>query len=308
MRKILTPALAATVLALSACGTSSDDSSTDTATETDSDLPSIVVTTSIAGDMVTAALSDLVGSELEVEVIVPVGADAHEFAPSAKQAETMENADLLVVIGLGYEEGMGDIIDNAIDAGAATFVLGVSREPDEGRDPHVWLDPVLMSNVFGAFPDAVAVATGVPIADVQVPVARYVELLTDLDATITSEFAATEPAARNLVTNHDSLSRFADRYGLTIVDTIIPSVSTSAQASAADLDKAIDAIQDNDVNAIFADSTGSDELAQALADELGRDISVIELYTESLGEPGSDADTYIGMMTVNTERVAGTLR
>ncbi len=301
MRRILTPVVAAAALAFSACGSSGDN-------EASQDLPSVVVTTSIAGNMVTAALGDLVGSELEVEVIVPVGADAHEFAPSAKQAETMENADLLVVNGLGYEEGMGDIIDNAIDAGAAAFVLGLSREPEEGSDPHVWLDPVLMSDVFAAFPDAVATATGVPIADVQAPVARYAGLLTDLDAMIENEFAATDPATRNLVTNHDSLSRFADRYGLTIVDTIIPSVSTSAEASAADLDDAIAAIQDNDVNAIFTDSTSSDELAQALADELGRDISVIELFTESLGEPGTDADTYIGMMTVNAQRIASTLR
>jgi zinc/manganese transport system substrate-binding protein len=301
MRNVLTSLLAATALALSACSSSSGSS-------TETGLPSVVVTTSIAGDMVTAALGDLVGSELQVEVIVPVGADAHEFAPSARQAETMENADLLVINGLGYEEAMSDIVDNAIDSGAAPFVLGLSRETDEGRDPHVWLDPVLMSNVFAAFPDAVTSATGVPIADVRAPVARYVELLTDLDATIENEFAATDPANRNLVTNHDSLSRFADRYDLTIVDTIIPSVSTSAQASAADLDGAITAIQDNDVNAIFADSTSSDELAQALADELGRDISVIELFTESLGEPGTGADTYIGMMTVNAQRIARALR
>ena len=303
MRNVLTSLLGATALVLSACGSSSDSS-----VDGDTDLPSVVVTTSIAGDMVTAALGDLVGSELKVEVIVPVGADAHEFAPSARQAETMENADLLVVNGLGYEEGMGDIVDNAIDAGAAPFVLGLSREPAEGSDPHVWLDPVLMSDVFATFPDAVATATGVPIADVQAPVARYVELLTDLDATIKNEFAATDPATRNLVTNHDSLSRFADRYGLTVIDTIIPSVSTSAEASAADLDEAIAAIRENDVNAIFADSTSSDELAQALADELGRDIRVIELFTESLGEPGTDADTYIGMMTVNAQRIASALR
>jgi zinc/manganese transport system substrate-binding protein len=300
MRNVLTSVVVATALALSACGSSGDD-------DTGPDLPSVVVTTSIAGDMVTAALGDLVGSELEVEVIVPVGADAHEFAPSAKQAETMENADLLVVNGLGYEEGMGDIIDNAIDAGAAPFVLGLSREPDEESDPHVWLDPVLMSNVFAAFPDAVATATGVPIANVRAPVARYVELLTELDATIQNEFAATDPATRNLVTNHDSLSRFADRYGLTIVDTIIPSVSTSAEASAADIDEAIAAIEDNEVNAIFADSTSSDELAKALADEVGREISVIKLFTESLGEPGTNADTYIGMMTVNAQRIASAL-
>ena len=302
MRKILTPLIVVAALVGGACGSGSDSA------DDRPDLPSVVVTTSIAGDMVTAALGDLVGTKLTVEIIVPVGADAHEFAASAKQAETMENADLLVVNGLGYEEGMGDLIDNALDAGAAPFVLGQSLEPDAGSDPHVWLDPVLMANVFGAFPDAVATATGVPLADVQAPVASYVELLTDLDATIRSGFAATDPAARNLVTNHDSLSRFADRYGLTIVDTIIPSVSTSAEASAADLDDVLDAIRDNEVSAIFSESTASDDLAQALAAEIGEDIAVVELFTESLGEPGSDADTYIAMMTVNAERIAAALR
>jgi zinc/manganese transport system substrate-binding protein len=305
MRKILTSLLAAVAVALSACG-SSANSGTDTGADTE--LPSIVVTTSIAGDMVTTALGDLVGTQLDVDVIVPVGADAHEFAPSAKQAETMENADLLVINGLGYEEGMGDIIDNAIDAGAAPFVLGLSLEPSEGSDPHVWLDPVLMSDVFVAFPDAVAAATGVAVADVEGPVSRYVEALTDLNATIENEFASTEPATRNLVTNHDSLSRFAARYGLTVIDTIIPSVSTSAEASAADLDDVLTAIRDNDVRAIFSESTASDQLAQALADELGRDVEVVELYTESLGAPGSGAETYIAMMTVNAERIASAFR
>ena len=309
MRKILTSLVATTALVLDACGSSSDSSvDTGDAASTETDLPSVVVTTSIAGDMVTTALGDLVGTQLDVEVIVPVGADAHEFAPSAKQAETMENADLLVLNGLGYEEGMDDVIDNAIDAGAAPFVLGSSLEPIEGSDPHVWLDPVLMSNVFGAFADAVATATGVPLTDVEAPVARYIELLNELDTTIENEFATTDPATRNLVTNHDSLSRFADRYGLTVVDTIIPSVSTSAEASAADLDDVLTAITDNDVRAIFSESTASDQLAQALADELGREVAVVELYTESLAEPGSDADTYIGMMTVNAQRIAGALR
>ncbi len=302
MRNVLTSLAIAAALALSACGSSGDGASNS------QDLPSIVVTTSIAGDMVTAALGDLVGSSLAVDVIVPVGADAHQFAPSAKQAETMENADLLVVNGLGYEASMGDIIDNAIDAGAVAFTLAGPLEPQEGGDPHVWLDPVLMAEVFAALPQAVAETTGIPIGDVQQNVDRYTEQLDDLHDTIENEFKTTSALSRNLVTNHDSLGHFADRYEFNVIDTIIPSVSTSAEASAADLDGVLQVIRTQDVRAIFSDSTNSDELAQALADELGHDFQVVELYTESLGEPGSGADTYIGMMTVNAQRIASALR
>lgn len=303
MRKVLTPLIAATMLVGSSCGSGSSPGSGG-----GTDLPTVVVTTSIVGDMITTALGDLVGSELDVEVIVPVGADAHAFAPSAKQAETMENANLLVVNGLGYEEGMGDLIDNAMDSGAVVFILAGRLEPEEGADPHVWLDPVLMTETFAELPRVVAETTGVPIDDVQTNVDEYIAELVDLDATIRSEFEATSVTLRNLVTNHDSLGRFAARYDFTIVDTVIPSVSTSAAASAADLDGVLQVIRSQDVRAIFSDSTGSDELAQALADELGQDFDVVELYTESLGEPGSGADTYIGMMTVNAERIAAALR
>ena len=301
MRNVLTSVFATGALLIgSACG--SGDAADDSV------LPSVVVTTSIVGDMVTAALGDLVGEQLDVEVIVPVGADAHDFAPSAKQAETMENADLLVVVGLGYEQGMGDIIDNALEAGAVAFALAGPLEPEDGSDPHVWLDPVEMAEAFSELPTAVARTTGIPIGDVERNVDVYITQLGELDDTITALLETIGAAQRNLVTNHESLGHFADRYSFTIVDTIIPSISTSAEPSAADLDDVLAAIRTSDVAAIFAESTASDQLAQALADELGQDFPVVELYTESLGEPGSGADTYLGMMTINAQRIAEALR
>ncbi len=294
-------------LATAACGSSDAETGTDTGTEAGIELPTVVVTTSILGDMVTAALGDLVGSELVVEVIVPAGADGHDFAPSARQAESMENADLLVVNGLGYEEGMVDVIDNAIDGGATVFAVADSIEAVAGADPHAWLDPVRMAAAFDALPEAVAETTGVAIDDIRINVDRYIGQLGDLDATIRSAFATIPPEGRQLVTNHDALSQFAGRYDFTVIDTIIPSVSTSAEASAADLDEVLDAMRTADVRAIFSESTESDALAQALADELGGDVAVVELFTESLGEPGSGAETYVGMMTVNAERIAAAL-
>ena len=85
--------------------------------------PTIVVTTNILGDVV----EQVVGDAAAVEVIMPIGADPHEFAPSVAQAERMEEADLLVVNGAGFEEGMGDVVGAAADSGTRRPVFADIR-------------------------------------------------------------------------------------------------------------------------------------------------------------------------------------
>jgi len=87
---------------------------------------------------------------------------------------------------------------------------------------------------------------------------------------------------------------------------VIPGGTTLAEPSAADLADLADLIDQRDVPAIFADTSSPTRLADALAAE-GADVAVVELYSESLGEPGSDGDTYIKMMRANAERIAAAL-
>ncbi|MEP6297956.1 MAG: zinc ABC transporter substrate-binding protein, partial [Ilumatobacter sp.] len=101
--------------AATACGSQASDSASDTDQNSSAtaDRPRIVVTTNILGDIVSAA----VGDQADVEVIMPLGTDPHDFAPSARQAESMEDADLLIVNGAGFEQGMLDIVANVSDTG-----------------------------------------------------------------------------------------------------------------------------------------------------------------------------------------------
>ncbi len=286
--------------------------------------PQIVVTTSVWGDVVANALGDLA----EVDVLMPVGADPHDFSPSARQAEQMEDAALVVTNGLGLEEGLGDVIDNVAAGGTPVFAFGDvipptgppavddSAEGDrddgdhddhDGRDPHVWMDP---RGVGAALPElgaAVVAATGLDAATVDAAVAVYAERLLALDADLAERFAAIPPDRRVLVTDHDSFGAFADRYGFEIVGSVIPSTTTNAEASASDLDELADVIRSTGVPAIFTETTQPDRLARALADEAGGDVEVVELYTGSLGEPGSGADTFVGMHTTNAERIVTAL-
>ena len=105
---------------------------------------------------------------------------------------------------------------------------------------------------------------------------------------------------------NDSLGYFAARYGFEVVGTVIPAGSTLADPSSEELAELITVMQTEGVNVLFAETTQPDLLAEAVAAELG-DARVVDLYTGSLGEPGSGAETLLEMLRTNARRVAEAL-
>ena len=274
------------------------------------DRPSIVVTTNILGDVV----SEVVGDLAEVDVIMPLGADPHDFAPSAKQAESMENADLLVVNGAGFEAGMDGVIDSVVDDGtpllgfADSIELLEGGEHDHGSvDPHLWTDPARMVAGVRGLGVALSTIEGLDNAVLEAQVDDYVGRLEALDTEIETALAAVPADDRILVTNHEVFAYFADRYGFEIVGAVVPSLSTNAETSSRELEDLAAIITEEGIPAIFAETTQSTDLAEALADEVGGEVAIVELFTESLGEPGSGAETYIDLMRTNAERIVAAL-
>jgi len=109
------------------------------------------------------------------------------------------------------------------------------------------------------------------------------------------------------VTNHEVFGYFADRFDFEVVGAIIPSLTTNAEPSASDLDELVEVIEAEGIQAIFGETTQSSNLADAIADEVGGAVEVVELFSESLGEDGSGAETYIGMMQTNADLIATAL-
>ncbi|HEX6568931.1 MAG TPA: metal ABC transporter substrate-binding protein [Acidimicrobiales bacterium] len=280
-------------------------------------VPGVVVTTSILGDVVENMTGDLA----DVEIVMPTGADPHEFQPSARQAAAMREADLLVANGGGFEAGLVDTIRGAEDDGVPVFeavdhvdLLAVAGSEgggstgDEGADPHVFTDPARMATVGDAL--AGVLADEVPALDTRAfrdRAAAYVAELRALDAEVEATLAAVPADRRKLVTNHDVFAYFADRYGFEIVGAVIPSTTTQAAPSAGEIDALAATIAAEGVPAIFADTSSPDDLADTLAGEVGGDVGVVELYSESLGEAGSGADSYVGMMRTDAARIAEAL-
>jgi zinc/manganese transport system substrate-binding protein len=109
------------------------------------------------------------------------------------------------------------------------------------------------------------------------------------------------------VTNHHVFGYFADRFDFEVVGTVLPGGTTLASPSASDLVELVDVLRRTGVPAIFADSSQPARLAEVLATEADVDIEVISLHTESLGPPGSGAETYLDMLDTNTDRIVDAL-
>jgi zinc/manganese transport system substrate-binding protein len=296
MRSVLNLVLAASLLGAAGCGGG------ERAAVAGEDHPTVVVTTSVLGDMVR----NVVGDQAVVKVIEPIGADPHEFSPSARQAEAMAGADLLVVNGAGLEQSMRGVIDDAHAVFAVADHVHL-RTVGSSVDPHVWTDPHEMAGAMRALGAQVAALHGVDRATVERQAETYAHRLDALDAEITRTLAPIPAASRKLVTNHDAFGYFAARYDLRVVGAVIPSLSTDAGASASDLEALAALVTAAHVPAIFAETTQPAKLARALADEAGGAVQVVELYTESLGKPGSGADTYVGMLRTDADRIVEAL-
>ncbi|WP_245559152.1 zinc ABC transporter substrate-binding protein AztC [Microbacterium indicum] len=288
--------LAGGALALSGCASAGADED-----------PQVVVTTNILGDVTRA----LAGDEAEVTTLMKPNADPHSFEISAQEAARLQAADLLVSNGLGLEENVEQHFATAGDAGAERFVAGdhidVLDYAEGSPDPHFWTDPARMVDVVDALEEALAAVDGIDADAVHDNAASYRADLADVDAEMTAAFAAIPAERRALVTNHHVFGYLADRFGFEVVGAAIPSGTTLASPSAADLEELATAITSTGVPTIFADSSQPDRVMQVLADEAGIDVDVVPLFTESLTEADEGAPTYLAMMRANTQLIAAGL-
>ena len=135
----------------------------------------------------------------------------------------------------------------------------------------------------------------------------YSDQLAALDTWIAAQIAQIPQSRRILVTNHESLGYFADRYGLRVVGAIVPSVSSGSSPSAQELAHLADTIRQTGAPAIFLETGANAQLAQQLGQETGVKV-VTDLYTHSLSPAGGPAPTYLDMMRYNTEKIVNALK
>lgn len=297
MRRLLSAVLLAVLL--SSCGGR-------TAPDPGTAAPVILTSTSFLADITR----NIAGDRLEVVSLLPPGADPHSYQPTPQDVAKISESRLLVINGAEYEHFLDALLENAdgertIVEASAGIRPRVDPALEDGMDPHLWLDPnhviVYAENIREALthfdPEGEAVYRSNADA--------YVADLTDLDAWIVEQVSQVPAERRLLVTNHEAFGYFADRYGFTVVGTVIESFSSDASPSAQQLAALIDQIESSGAPAIFLDASDNTMLARQIASET--EVQVItDLHLESLTD-GAPAATYLDMMKHNVTQIVQAL-
>jgi ABC-type Zn uptake system ZnuABC Zn-binding protein ZnuA len=263
---------------------------------------------------------NVAGDRAVVEALIPTDVDPHTFEATPGDVRRIADADVVVINGAGLEVAFELTIHAAASrvvvaseglegrhAAGAGDPSGAADAADPARrDPHFWLDPLQVvayaDNIAAGLTDADPAGAESYAANA----ATYQAALRRLDDEIRGAVAVIPVDQRKLVTDHEELGYYADRYGFRVIGAVVPSLSPEAQASARDLAALIDRIRTENVRAIFVERGANPQMAAQVASETGVRV-VADLYTHSLSAPDGPAPTYAAMLRYDTSIIVDAL-
>lgn len=300
---LLVSLVAAGALLAAACG--SDDG--------DDGRVRVVATIAPVGAIAQAVAGDAV----RLDVLVKAGVDPHEYELKTADARLISRAQLVLRLGLGPDQ----FLDRALTNHRGTTVTvtdgltlreapgqpGEDGHAAEQHDPHVWHNPMNVVAMVDVVVKALSTAAPEHAATFEANGRAYQDRLRAVDAEVKAIIDSIPTSNRKMVTNHDAFGYFTERYGLTVVGTVIPGTTTGLEPSAGDIAALVQTIRREGVRAIFAESSVDPKVARSVAAETNVKI-VDDLYGDSLGSPGSGAETIEGMLLANARKIADALR
>ena len=326
------------LLTMAACSPTAAPASNTSTPATDQAPVAIATTTqlgSILGD-----ITQCVGTTSRT--LMGTGDDPHDFSVSSRDVADLTKAKLVIANGLGLESGLKVALDGAKADGATIVEVAPLLDPlsyahieqeqatqhaghnhqastgsasssghDEGHnhgefDPHVHMDVQRMAKAATVIGAQLAETTG---DDKYATCGTEVEQkLQETDKQVREILAEIPADKRVLVTDHEAYNYFADSYDFEVAGVVIPGGSTDAEPSSQELANLVKVVQEDKVSAIFSNNTVNPRLVEAVAQEAGTDLKVVQLFEGSVGPQGSGADTYATMMLTNAQRITDALK
>ncbi len=271
----------------------------------EADPPFVMATTTIVGDLTAR----VVGDEAVVEVLMPVGADPCGYEPTTEQARRLLQADLVVSSGLGLEAGLDDALTDAERRGVRVLRLGdelyprhLGNDAREALDPYWWMDPLRAAGAVSLIAERLI---WIRDGDWLMRAFEAKKILCALDDEIRDLLRRCEPGPRHLITSRDGLGYFAGRYDCIITDPDLVPVTPLGPSSVTEVPTRSHPLPEGGVSRVrVIEPTGQ---GVSLTDPFGlggRRAEMVALFIDSVGGPGSGAETYEDMMLTNADRIA----
>lgn len=280
------------------------------------DDPIEVVTTT---GMISDVVQEIGGKEVKVTGLMRPGVDPHLYKASQGDMARLEQAEVIFYNGLHLEGKMTEIFEK-LERSKLTVAVSKNLDPSTLRsgadtggteyDPHIWFNVRNWISAAETVRDTLIEYDPDHADSYRQNAEAYIGQLEGLDAEVRDKIASIPEAGRVLVTAHDAFGYYGDAYNIKVMG--LQGISTAAEYGSKDVAKLRDYLVENQIKAVFVESsipTKSMEAVIAGAEEMGHQVVIGgELYSDSMGEPGSDADTYIKMVRHNTDTIVKALK
>ncbi|MEZ4980356.1 MAG: zinc ABC transporter substrate-binding protein [Saprospiraceae bacterium] len=265
----------------------------------------VVATASMIADMA----ENISGGLVDVETIVPIGGDPHIYEPTPSDAALVASADLILMNGLTFEGWLKELIENSGTSAKSILVTeGIapiqSTQYENASDPHAWMAAnngiVYIDNITKALMEL----DPENAKSYEFNFKMYKQQLTDMDIYIQKEISKIPEERRVLITSHDAFQYFGRRYGVRLESVL--GTSTDADVQTSDIIRLNKVIKESGVPAVFIESTINPKLLNQIAKDNNVKIGG-KLFSDSIGDKGSEAPTYLDMLKHNTDAIVAAL-
>jgi manganese/iron transport system substrate-binding protein len=292
--------------------------------------PKVVVTTTILCDMT----KEIAGDTLDLNCLLKPGVDGHVYEAVPQDRRAIEDAQLILYSGYNFEPNLVKLIQSVSNsvpkiavAEAAVQKPLMGTEHDHGEsgseagnkadnqstkgeqapDPHVWQNAANGAAMVKVIENQLAKLAPEKASLYTQNATRLTTELTQIHTWIQSQIATIPASNRKLVTTHDAMGYYAVAYGIP-VEGALQGLSTEEKPTANRIKALVREVKASGVPTLFAEVVVNPKLIEAVAKEANVKISDQELYSDSLGEPGSAADTYPKMLIANTKAIVEGLK
>ncbi|GAB4245447.1 MAG: manganese ABC transporter substrate-binding protein/adhesin MntA [Ekhidna sp.] len=283
-------------------------------TDKPKEKPHVVATTGMLYD----AVINIIGDKMTAEVIMGPGVDPHLYKATQGDLSKLNKADLVIYNGIQLEGKMGEILKKL--ARQKPVVAAAENIPDEmlinatgyenTPDPHIWFDVQRWKYAVSSISQAIIELDSVNGADYIANTNRYLDELDSLDKYVQAKIDEIPPSQRILVTAHDAFGYFGDAYGIRV--EALQGISTVADFGLKDIANLIDLIIENNIKAIFVETSVSDKSINAVVTgckEKGHEVKIGgSLYSDAMGPLGTPEGTYLGMFRKNVDTIVEALK
>ena len=268
--------------------------------------PQVVATSTV----ICGLTKEIAGNTVDIKCLIDAGSDPHVYNPKPDDRKAIDQAKLVLYSGYDFEPTLIRLIKAssnkagkvAVAEAAVTKPLELEEDGKKVTDPHVWHDAkngVAMAKVIN---NQLSKILPNQASAYNAKTQQITSNLTKLDTWIKSEIATIPAKQRKLVTTHDALGYYSKAYGIPVVGAL-EGISTDEAPTPTRVAQLVREIKASGVPTIFAETTINPKLIVAVAKEAKVKVSPRELFTDGLGEAGSDGDTYQKMMMANTRTI-----